>query len=209
MTEHPTSPDDPFRAQHKRRLEYMPWLYFSLKPKHLTWAKIWQESLQSTLSAVETVHFAGDCFLASSATLFAEPGRDIVIHQGSYIAADCYLHGPIVLGKKVSLNQGCRLEGGRAGIQIGDHTRIAAGCHFYAFNHGISLDRPLMDQPTTSRGIVIGCDVWIGAACAVTDGVTIGDHAVVGINSTVTRDVPPYAIVAGSPARIVGDRRDR
>jgi len=52
-------------------------------------------------------------------------------------------------------------------------------------------------------------DVWIGARCGIVDGVTIGNHAVVGMNSTVTKDVPDYAIVAGSPARIIGDRRDK
>ena len=56
---------------------------------------------------------------------------------------------------------------------------------------------------------MIGDDVWIGAHCTITDGVTIGEGAVVGANSVVTRDVPAYAIVAGVPARVIGDRRKR
>jgi acetyltransferase-like isoleucine patch superfamily enzyme len=60
----------------------------------------------------------------------------------------------------------------------------------------------------TSRGIRIGEDVWLGAGSGVTDGVSIGSHAVVGMGSVVTRDVPEWAVVAGVPARVLGDRRD-
>lgn len=63
------------------------------------------------------------------------------------------------------------------------------------------------DRDLISKGpIVIGNDVWIGARATVLSGVTIGDGAVVGAGSVVTNDVPPYAIVAGAPARILGYR---
>ena len=55
---------------------------------------------------------------------------------------------------------------------------------------------------------MIGRDVWIAAGAGVTDGVTIGDHAVIGMGAVVTRDVPEWAIVGGVPARVIGDRRD-
>lgn len=50
--------------------------------------------------------------------------------------------------------------------------------------------------------IYIGSDVWIGEGCFIMSGVTIGDGAIVGANSVVTKDIPPYTVVAGSPARI-------
>ena len=56
---------------------------------------------------------------------------------------------------------------------------------------------------TKSLPIVIGDDVFIGARCIITKGVTIGNGAVIGAGSVVTRDVPPNTIVAGNPARIV------
>jgi len=197
---------DPYRDQHKQRLSYMPWLYASLKPAQREWADAWQRALQADLMALETVVFGTGCFVAPQARLFAEPGRTIEVGDGSQIAADCFLHGPIRLGAQVSLNQGVIMDGGRAGIDIGDHTRIAARCTFYAFNHGMAADRLVREQPVTSKGIRIGRDVWIGANVGIVDGVTIGNGAIVGMGAVVTRDVPAGKVVAGNPARVLRDR---
>ncbi|MBW8189866.1 acyltransferase [Neiella marina] len=200
---------DDYIDQHKQRLNWMPWLYYSLKPKQLIWAKPWQQQLQQRLQALETVQLGEQCFIADSAQLFAEPGRTIRIGNGCMIAADSFLHGPIELGARVSINHGCSLDGGAAGVRIGDDTRIANSVKIYGFNHGMAPDRAVWQQPVTSQGISIGCDVWVGAGVGIVDGVTIGDHAVIGMGSVVTKDVPDYAIVAGNPARIIGDRRDK
>lgn len=61
-------------------------------------------------------------------------------------------------------------------------------------------------HPAPSMGVAIGSDVWIGDSALLLDGVTVGDGAVIGTRSVVTKDVPPYAIVAGSPAREIGSR---
>ncbi len=190
-----------YREQHKKRLSYMPWLYFSLKPRHLEWARAWQVEVQAALAGLENVLIGPDCFIAPEANIFAEPGRTIEIGQGSAIAADCFIHGPVALGAHVSLNHGISMDGGRAGIQIGDHTRIAQGCSLYAFNHGMAADQLVREQPVSSRGIRIGRDVWIGARVCITDGVSIGDGAVIGMGSVVTRDIPAYTVAAGNPAR--------
>ncbi|WP_281040324.1 MULTISPECIES: CatB-related O-acetyltransferase [unclassified Mesorhizobium] len=60
-----------------------------------------------------------------------------------------------------------------------------------------------IDGLGTRGPIVVGHDVWIGARAIIMSGVTIGNGAVIGAGSVVTKDVPPYAIVAGSPARII------
>ena len=187
----------------------MPWLYFSLKEKHLIWAKPWQDDIQAKLCALETVTIGEQCFIAPEAQLFAEPNRDIRMGNRCMIAADCFLHGPITLGDEVAINHGCSFDGGRVGIQIGSQTRIANNVTLYAFNHGMAPDTPIYQQAANSKGIVIGKDVWIGAQVGIVDGVTIGDHAVVGMGSIVTKDVPDWAIVAGNPAKVIGDRRDK
>lgn len=201
----PTSIDF-YRDQHKRRLSYMPWLYARLKAKHLAWAQAWQEEIQSELQRLETVIIGKHCFIAPEAKLFAEPGRTIIIGDNSFIAADTVMHGPITLGKHVSINHHVTMDGGRKGIMIGDQTRIAAYCSLYAFNHGMAANRPIHEQPVTSEGIVLGQDVWLGAHVGIVDGVSIGDHTIVGMQSVVTRSIASGVIAAGNPARIIGER---
>ncbi|WP_298440452.1 acyltransferase [uncultured Ferrimonas sp.] len=196
-------------SQHKQRLNYMPWLYPKLKPKQLQWALPWQQQLQAKLSAFETVQFAERCFVAQTAQLFAEPGRDIVVGAGSHVGADSFLHGPIRIGANVGINHGCSFDGGKAGIVIGDHCRIAANVKIYAFNHGLGSNALVVEQPVSSQGVVLGEDVWLGTGVAICDGVTIGDHAVIGMGSVVTKAVPEYEIWAGNPAVKIGDRREK
>jgi acetyltransferase-like isoleucine patch superfamily enzyme len=159
--------------------------------------------------AVETVEIGEGCFIAPTARIFGEPGRPVVIGSGCSIAADAFLHGPITLADGVSINARASLDGGARGIVLGRGTRVASGAVLYAFDHGLDPDRDIRDQPVTSRGIVVGEDVWIGANAGVTDGVAVGDHAVVAMGAVVTKDVPAWAMVGGVPARVLGDRRAR
>lgn len=187
----------------------MPWLYFSLKDKHKKWAVPWQQRVQDNLSKLETITIGENCFIAPEANIFAEPNRNINIGNQCIIAADSFIHGPINIGNEVAINHACSIDGGKAGIFIGDRTRIANNVTIYAFNHGMSPDSSIYQQPVSSEGIVIGEDVWIGAQAGIVDGVTIGNQAVIGMGAVVTKNVPDYAIVAGNPARIIGDRRNK
>jgi acetyltransferase-like isoleucine patch superfamily enzyme len=130
----------------------------------------------------------------------------VILGQGTSIAAEVFLHGPAILGHNVSLNVQVRIDGGSAGIEIGDDTRIASGVAIYAFDHRMEPERTIREQPIRSRGIRIGRDVWIGANACITDGVHIGDGAVVGAGSVVTKDVAPGVVVAGIPAQWIRDR---
>jgi len=189
------------------RMAWMPWLYHRAKPSVRAWAEPWQREIHARLTALEAVELEADCFVAPSARIFAEPNRTVEVGTRASIAAECFVHGPVTLAAEVSLNPRVYVDGGRAGVTIGPGTRVATGTHIFAFDHGLDPRAPIRDQPVRSRGIRIGADVWIGAGAGITDGVTIHDHAVVAMHAVVTRDVPEYAIVAGVPAVVVGDRR--
>ncbi|MFC3150288.1 acyltransferase [Litoribrevibacter euphylliae] len=198
-----------YQEQHKQRLNYMPWLYHSLKPKLKSWAEPWQASVQAKIAQLETVVFGNNCFVAPTARLFAEPGRTIKVGDFSTIAADVFLHGPAKIGQHVAINHNVSMDGGSEGIEIGDHSRIACQCTFFAFNHGMAPDLLVREQAVSSQGIHIGQDVWIGANTSVVDGVHIHDHAIIGMGSVVTHDIPEFAIAVGNPARVIGDRRHK
>lgn len=189
-----------YREQHKHRLNYMPWLYWGLKPKNKAWAVAWQKEYQAYLMEMETVEIGENCFISPLAHIFAEPGRKITIGDNTFIAADCILHGPLHIGHEVAINHHCILDGGRAGIKLHDQVRIAAYCHLYAFDHGMDLAEPIYKQAVRSKGIEIGKDVWLGAHVGIKDGVKIAEQAVVGMNSVVTKDVAEREVVVGNPA---------
>jgi acetyltransferase-like isoleucine patch superfamily enzyme len=87
-------------------------------------------------------------------------------------------------------------------LRIGDDVIIAQNVVFSGLNHGYADVRlPIRDQPCTTAEIVVEDEVWIGANSVITAGVRIGKHAVVAGGSVVTKDVPPYTVVGGNPAR--------
>lgn len=130
-------------------------------------------------------------------------GERCLIMPGAMLAAS---GGRIVLGNDVSVNPYTILYGA-GGLTIGDNTRIAAHCVIVPSNHRFSDPLvPIMEQGLVCKGIRIGRDVWLGAGVRVLDGVSIGDGAIVGAGSVVTRDIEPFQIVAGVPARSIGQR---
>lgn len=91
-------------------------------------------------------------------------------------------------------------------ITLGKKCLLAPRVTITASNYGIVQGTPVMDQPKIERDIVIGDDVWLGINTVVVAGVTIGDGAIVAAGAVVTKDVPPQAIVAGVPAKVIGVR---
>jgi len=92
----------------------------------------------------------------------------------------------------------------RGGLTIGEVTQIGFESVVLTSTHRFEdLDRPILEQGMESEAVQIGSDVWIGARVIILPGVTIGDHAIVGVGSIVTRDIPERAIVAGNPADLI------
>lgn len=107
-----------------------------------------------------------------------------------------------------------------AWIEIGRFSQIASGIHFVGDEHPSVINKRLVanfpfgnkwavkDYPLCqSKGMtIIGSDVWIGKNATILAEVKIGSGSIIGAGSVVTKDVPPYAIVVGNPARVVGHR---
>lgn len=90
-------------------------------------------------------------------------------------------------------------------VEIGEHCMFANGSFITDGNHRFDdPHRPVPWQGFTSKGPTrIGDNVWCGANVVVTSGVTIGERCVIGANSVVTTDLPPFSIAAGAPARVL------
>lgn len=136
--------------------------------------------------------------------------------------------GNLLLGKGFTTGTGCRFELFAQGkiafgesCHIGDYVHIVASDQVSIGNNCLFASKifisdtshgdygedgcpptvPPNDRPLTSSGVRIGDNVWIGENAVVLPGVTIGDGCIIGANSTVTRDLPPNTISAGSPAK--------
>jgi maltose O-acetyltransferase len=93
-----------------------------------------------------------------------------------------------------------------ASVTIGPHTLLAPGVFITDHAHNNARGLHHDEQGIRSAPVTIGADVWLGARAVVLAGVTIGDGAVIGAGAVVTRDVAPYTIMAGVPARVIGER---
>jgi acetyltransferase-like isoleucine patch superfamily enzyme len=94
-----------------------------------------------------------------------------------------------------------------APVTIGRHTHIGRRNQLFTHTHDVSARGvPVLEAPVVSKPITIGDDVMLFNDVVILAGVTIGDGAVVAIRSVVTKDVPPYAKMAGIPARQIGER---
>ncbi len=109
----------------------------------------------------------------------------------------------IHLGRNSHINQFCCIWASRhAEIRMGDNLLMGPGTKMFSSNHSMGQkDIPMNVQPFVEKDIIIGDDVWLGANVVVVAGVTIGDGAVIAAGSVVTKDVSPYTIAGGIPAK--------
>jgi acetyltransferase-like isoleucine patch superfamily enzyme len=117
-------------------------------------------------------------------------------------------NNPIIIGKYTQLNPFTVIYGGNT-IIIGDNVMIAPHCMIASGNHDFKqTNSPMRFAGNLSKGpIIIEDGVWIGANSTITDGVKIGHDAVVAAGSVVTKDVSSFDIVAGVPAKVIGNRK--
>jgi acetyltransferase-like isoleucine patch superfamily enzyme len=153
----------------------------------------------------------GFVFLDRGAELYARRGYGRLVlgrfvHLGVDTALRCH-EGTLTLGDKsvlardVSIN--CYLD-----VEIGDCALIADNVYISDFDHKFAdLGIPIKDQGIAKSRVRIDRDVWLGTKVTVSRGVHIGEGTVVGANAVVTRDLPPFSVAVGAPARVIKDRR--
>lgn len=117
-------------------------------------------------------------------------------------------HAGIVVGKNCFFGEYTCIRG-QGGVTIGDGVYTGTQVNIAAVNHVFAdPDRFIREQGITADGITIEDDVWLGSNVTVVDGVTIGKGSIVGAGAVVNKNIAPYSIAVGVPARVVGDRRD-
>ena len=137
-----------------------------------------------------------------------EIGKDAVVHLGrwSWIGHGCKIRvheGEVHIGAKTVLGQECTISAFQH-VKIGRECVIADRAMFIDFDHGsVEVDRPIRQQGIYKRDVDVGANVWIGYGACILRGVRVGDNAIIGTNSVVTRDVPANAVVGGVPAKVL------
>jgi galactoside O-acetyltransferase len=138
-------------------------------------------------------------------------GHDnIVIGNNFTSMGQLYLYahesGFVQIGDDCGVNTNVQIGGASGRIIIGNHVMIAANVVLRAANHGTLRGIPMKHQASIPGEIRIEDDVWIGSNAVVTADVTIARGTIVGAGAVVTRSTEPYSIVAGVPARKIGER---
>lgn len=139
----------------------------------------------------------------SKRTIYFAPRDAGVVGDGCYYMDQIvWLNGDrIELGRNVGFNFGCYVNG-FGGLRIGDRARFGPHCMIHTANHAMDdLNRPIWEQGWVPEPVDIGADCWIGMGACILPGVTVGDGAVIGAGSVVTRDVPAKTIAAGNPCK--------
>jgi acetyltransferase-like isoleucine patch superfamily enzyme len=131
-------------------------------------------------------------------------GNDCIIARNSVISCK---GGVIEIGDYTNISLNCMIVSEKS-VKIGRNNLWAAYCYIigggkHEFNR---LDIPIMQQGSTVEGIIMEDDIWLGADVKIMDGCHIGQGAIIGASSLVTKDIPNYKIAAGSPARVLRDR---
>lgn len=134
-----------------------------------------------------------------------EMGRGVNIHNGCNIIV---ARGAKLIFKDrawISYN-GVIIASTGTITSIGKNTMFGGNCTIVSADHDISDVPSLRDSGHKVGDIIIGDNCWIGANCVVTRGVTIGEGSIIGAGSVVTKDIPPYSIAVGTPARVIKER---
>ena len=149
------------------------------------------------------------CFISLKSEI--QLAKNIIIGKKTRISSFVKIkvtNGFIRIGKNCTINSFCFIDADKGGVEIGDNALIGphVGIHGSNYNYE-SREKLIIDQGIVSNGIRIEDDVWIGSHSTILDGVTIGKGAVIGAGAVVTKDIPPYSVAVGVPAKVIKERK--
>ena len=132
------------------------------------------------------------------------PWNDFVLGKDSTIEDFATVNngaGPLYIGDRTRIGISCTLIGP---VTIGNDVMLAQNIVISGLNHSYKdITRPISLQKQTTAMITIEDEVWIGANVVIVAGVRVGKHSVIAAGSVVTKDVPPFSIAGGNPAKVL------
>lgn len=129
---------------------------------------------------------------------------NVIVGRGSVISCK---NGNISIGENTNIAMGCFIQSARE-VVIGKNVLFAAYCYVIGGgDHRTDrTDIPIIAQGQVVRGVTIEDNCWIGAGAKIQDGVTIGRDSIIGSGAVVTKDIPPFSVAVGIPARVTRRR---
>ena len=132
------------------------------------------------------------------------PYRQFALGKGSVVESYSCINnavGDVIIGDHTRIGLHNTIIGP---VSVGNNVNLAQGITVTALNHNFGdATKRIDEQGVSTKPVVIGNDVWIGANVVVLPGVTIGSHCVVAAGAVVTKDVPDHTLVAGVPAKVI------
>lgn len=156
------------------------------------------------------LHLGWDCIIVGAKNISI--GNNFVAHDRNRIEAisqngltkfDPKIH----IGNNVIINYGCHI-GAVSLVRIGNNVLLASNIYISDHDHGNTtyedMSLPPVNREIISKGpVIIEDNVWIGECVAILSNVTIGHNSIIAAHAVVTKDVPPYSVVAGIPAKVI------
>lgn len=174
--------------------------YLSWQDKLRTWWKLRDKKIKSG----KNITFKKDVDISICETGSLEIGDNAFFHERCWILLT--MPKPrIKIGKWVFFGRNTVLAS-KNSVEIGDYSLFAANCYIIDHEHGFSPDNVILNQKSVMQNVKIGRDCYFGTGTIILGGVTVGDGAIVAANSVVFKDIPPYEIWGGNPARFMKKR---
>lgn len=137
-------------------------------------------------------------------------GDNVTIHENTIIECTGVINElgeSLLIGNTVGISHSCFIQV-RGRVEIGSNVIFGPGVYIFSENHRYDRnDIFINEQGTTRKGVKIGDGVWIGARSVVLDGVSIGENSIIAAGSVVTKNIPPFEIWGGCPAKFIKSRK--